>query len=604
MRQRRGSPADDRDKVTQPADGVSHPILLESASLLPVPTTKPRRTPPEAVESACRWLCGGWQKYEEERLWIVSILHQEHVPEPSARLSEKGAQWTVRSRRSQIGKLRAIHVEARRADLVARVAEMRRAITIDLKVVLCPADGSKRQKWEKDDIWNNAKSMPVQLQRDKTDGVFDNATGEFFATSEIVSMLTNATLIGCLRAGLEAKVRPILDTEFRRLRLTWGEGPSKWDQRRASVSIVGAVIDLLRKQTEEALTRWRKNERAERFPLMRPNGPIPLRAENVQLRITKEGGIDVGLHVTDTGGWCGGWRFFGGSVRGHAHRSLLKGQWRILGSKLRWDKLHKRWSLHLGVATKRPPLAKGDETLIVRIGVRDFLFGLDTTGWISYFGSTSALLNSVRGLQARKADKKSSVRNGSGGRKGHGRRRRYREYTDIRGLEENFTATWWNQVAANLVETCAKRGYGRVIVQDMSKPSLGSLFKHADPEFAKVLKSFPSAKGRDAIVWACEKVGVGATVVTHAHDPVTCPACGCSEPRNYRARGDHFRCMGCDLLLAGQFVAAWNTMKANGIDDARVAKRARTISKQLHKFTQQVSQGEPVDVEVEPEAAE
>ncbi len=238
-----------------------------------------------------------------------------------------------------------------------------------------------------------------------------------------------------------------------------------------------------------------------------------------------------------------------------------------------------KWQAFVAYSFEVEEVSKG-RTMALHRGVRNFL-----SVAISREGSQEAyttILETGEDIRRYKDVYKARLRSLSShrrqlgtGAKGHGHARHYERVTKLKGAEERWVRTKCQEVAAHAIRLGERRGVTRILIEDWTNPA-----KDGAPELGKhveqIVRSFPLAQLREAILWAAKKKGWEVEVVPSDYNSRTCPNCGTV---NEDVNGTTFRCSKCLLERSVDVIYVWNMLlrdgKPSALPDAKTsAKRS------------------------------
>lgn len=263
---------------------------------------------------------------------------------------------------------------------------------------------------------------------------------------------------------------------------------------------------------------------------------------------------------------------------------MVSGESKIGDLKLIYLEKKKKWVANMTHTWAAPTPVTG-RTMVVHRGIRNALVaatGVERPSDEPVFNvirNGEDLLAFKRKLTARrKSIHRLAHEVGRGGR-GHGTSRRYEVREKLEAYESNWVKSWNQTTAAQLVRECQRRGVGTVVLE-----SFGTVEpKESDPDWlALLVRQWPFAALKGAIVWACEKNGISVREVSADYISQECPKCGFRADDMVNAHGT-FLCRGCGLERSVDQVASWNMLKRHGIDPgiAKDVKKRKAVAKAI-----------------------
>jgi transposase len=139
----------------------------------------------------------------------------------------------------------------------------------------------------------------------------------------------------------------------------------------------------------------------------------------------------------------------------------------------------------------------------------------------------------------------------------------------IESAEARFVETWWRQKASALMRLARTLRAREMLLEDWVVTAAP---RHEDKHFQALLRRWPTAKARDAIVWAAKKAGVPLRLIPASYDIAHCPACGADTHEDDRG---NICCNACDARGSRDTIAAWNMFRKAGVDPTQMVKLAK-----------------------------
>ena len=204
-----------------------------------------------------------------------------------------------------------------------------------------------------------------------------------------------------------------------------------------------------------------------------------------------------------------------------------------------------------------------EKKLAVHRGIRTFLTAADTSGWTDAIDDGSQLLAFKAQMMRRRHDWYGYKKHPGKRAKGRGWWRRYEMYRKLEETEENFTQSFIRERAAWIVAKATQRGCGTIVLEDYSAKELAD--GAGSERVERLIRRFPLAALREAIVWSAKKAGLSVDVVASEWESCTCPKCGNVDAGQDSGRGN-FTCTasGCGLRRSVDAVACWNMLLRAG----------------------------------------
>jgi len=268
-------------------------------------------------------------------------------------------------------------------------------------------------------------------------------------------------------------------------------------------------------------------------------------------------------------------------------------------ARILWSEDERKWLMRISFSKPLPPVPTGDgPAIVVRRGVKRFMVVVRSDGeripredfqghplpnLEDAWGAVTTLrrLEARRGKNRRKAigpsilELKEAIDNrrrqikghlpaqGRGAR-GHGKKRYLRALESIRRAEANFSQTWWRQWASWLARVAETIRASEVLIEDWcSVPAPW----HEDEVIRTMLRRFPTAMARDAIVWALKKRGIKCRLIAAWYDLKRCPSCGADT----EVDGKRVYCTKCPAAAPRDQWAAWHVFTKAGYTEIQLS---------------------------------
>lgn len=229
----------------------------------------------------------------------------------------------------------------------------------------------------------------------------------------------------------------------------------------------------------------------------------------------------------------------------------------------------------------------GGRTMALHRGVRNFLVaaiaGQDDRhdAFAQVIAEGGDVLAHKAGYTARRKSLGHHLGELGTGARGHGENRRYEHITRLEHTEADWVRTKCQQVAAKVVQLAQRRGVTEILLEEWSNPA-----QDGAPELGEhleyLVRSFPLAQLKTAIVWAAKNVGISVREVATRNDSRRCPHCMTLNEHSADAK---FRCSNEECLLERgvDLIFAWNMLidhtgadgRALVKDNNRAVARAR-----------------------------
>jgi hypothetical protein len=301
-------------------------------------------------------------------------------------------------------------------------------------------------------------------------------------------------------------------------------------------------------------------------------------------------------------------------------------------ARILWDEDERKWLMRISFSKPRPQSPTGDgPAIVVRRGIKRFMVVVRSDGdriprqdaqgnplpnLEDAWGAVTTLrrLEARRGKNRRKAagpsilELKTAIDNrrnqikahlpaqGSGAR-GHGKKRYLRALERIRRSEANFSETWWRQWSSWLARVAETIHASEVLIEDWcSVPAPW----HEDPVIRTMLRRFPTAMARDAIIWALKKRGIKCRLIAAWYDLKRCPSCG----SNTEVDGKRVYCTKCPAAAPRDQWAAWHVFTKAGYTETQLARYISWVSAVLRAQKGKSSDQEKSGNGTEQDAAE
>lgn len=324
----------------------------------------------------------------------------------------------------------------------------------------------------------------------------------------------------------------------------------------ASSVILGCAGAVYAKWQRYSKERW-KGTMA--LPTFRRNQPIEIASSSDAVRLGIEDGslvLDVRM-VADSPRTRLVIRPYGGS--GYSELRRVAANPEMLGScKLLCD--DGKWNVLLAVkrATKE---TSGKRTMALHRGVRTFLtaavMGCDRRDAMTMVIADGGDIQAHKdAYSARRRSLGRHQRERGDGSRGHGKERRFEAINKLEGAEANWVKTRCQQVAARVVRIAEQRGVDKILIEDWGNPA-----KDGSPELGeyveKIVRQFPLAQLKGAIVWAAQNAGIEVAEVETKDYSLRCPNCGYTHDAK---QFPVFRCTKCQLTRPADMMFPWNML--------------------------------------------
>lgn len=345
------------------------------------------------------------------------------------------------------------------------------------------------------------------------------------------------------------------------------------DARSAEFVLSGSIVDTARQASVQKFKADLKDilRGDKSLPTYRYGTPIPLRDgqwsllsddKGCRLRFKLTGGRTEWLEFVAVAGGDGAYTHL---------RRIASGdeQFILANARIRYDEHRKRWLATLCYWNPKPK-ADRDPTrvLCVRRGISSILTAASSDAWFGRWQEATyrvddeggrptdnALMHKKRMIDARRRALQRHTRYVGCGARGRGEKRRMAHLDRLRTAEADFVDTFSKQAGAWVAARALERQCGTVAIEDFGSP--------VDPQSEAwwLLKRWPWAQLKAAIVWACKKAGLAIREVSAEANCRRCPAPGCghelTEPE-YKT----FTCPVCGYKRPADYVAVVNMLAA------------------------------------------
>ena len=241
----------------------------------------------------------------------------------------------------------------------------------------------------------------------------------------------------------------------------------------------------------------------------------------------------------------------------------------------------RNWSVRIAYDTPKPlpPDLDLAKVLLVHRGMREFLTLATSDGdvhrgsamvdpkrWpkIRETGLSGMIASAKKQFHRRRRDLQKKKRAAQSSDGGWHSTKLYRELEDT---EARFVKTVCQQLAGSTVRReirdrqRVRSHRARRLERQTGRVGGRSLSGLA--YLAMMIRRWPFALQRDAIISAAEKAGIRVETVAAAYESQTCPLCKHVDAKSDRGTGT-FLCTGCELRYNVDAIAAWNALAALG----------------------------------------
>lgn len=268
-----------------------------------------------------------------------------------------------------------------------------------------------------------------------------------------------------------------------------------------------------------------------------------------------------------------------------------------------YDERKRKWYALVTWTQERPDTAAaGNAVAVCNFGVNCFIMVVDQRGRMVHRESGAQIVAVRKRFWHRRQELAQTasmprVRDDGSPTKNRGQKRRFRPLTDLQDKEARFMETTNRQIAAALARKCSEHGVGTLYLEDLEGVREGFEKKtggDAHPNVKRHVHSWAYYQFQQAIVRACDKVGVSVDKKPAHYVSQQCPECGLTSEENVKTveirdhdqyvrkdgkvfnaapqRRTVFKCINpeCGVKADGDLVACVNHLAHLGVRGATV----------------------------------